>query len=398
MSAPMWGCGSGTPKAEQGGGLTVVVATPLQGPNADQGKDLVRAARLQLESVDSTVAGRKVRIRQLNESGAVQGAADPEHVAKLVEAASADPSVVAWIGGLDSDSLAVELPRLNEAGLAAVSPGATATPFNRRDPAFPGAPVKYYPSIAQFGMSLWRITTNDLSIAAKALTDLRAKGVRSVFTVDIGDTDGDSFSSAVEQMASSHGIALVGHESVVGQNADWAGIALEAKALRAKAIIWSSPAGVDQLELWRAVAKAKGRELMVSGPAVPPSGISKLPKVLGQVLSFGPIVPPDLQGPSGGVLESRFNRAYGHGPAAGSLRAVPAMAVVLDALRRAVELNRGQPDIQLRAAVIAGLAKTRNVPSLLGGIRLSPLGDWNSAPVGVWSLEKGVMKFGRVLP
>ena len=376
----------------------MVVATPRQGPNAGQGKDLVRAARLQLESVNSTVAGRKVRIRQLNESGAVQGAADPEHVAKLVEDASADTSVVAWVGGLDSDSLAVELPRLNDAGLATVSPGATATPFNTRDPAFPGAPVKYYPSIAQYGMSFSRITTNDLSIAAKALAELKAKGVRSVLTVDIGDTDGDSFSSAVEQIAPSLGITLVGHESVVGQNADWAGIALEAKALRAKAIIWSSPAGADQVELWRAVAAVRGRELMVSGPAAPPSGISKLPRVLGQVLSFGPLVPPELQGPSGGALASRFKRAYGHEPAAGALRGAPAMALVLAALTRALEQNRGQTDAQLRAAVIVGLGKTRDVPSLLGDIRLSPLGDWVDSPVCLWSLEKGVMKFGRVLP
>ena len=243
---------SGTAKSPR-----IVVAIPMHGPNAKVGRDIERSARMQFEKRNTAGALNSVKLVVVDESSGGSAAVDPESIAGMTQDQIDSGAVVGWVGGVDSDALAVELPRLNEAGIAAVSPSSTATPFNRRDPAFPGSPIKYYPAFARYGLSFARTAPTDLTVAGRCLDSLRGSGIRRVFTVDAGDTDGDSFSSALEGQAPRAGVTIVGHESVPSGHADWEGITQQIAASGAQSVVWGSAPNTGEHDLWTSIASSR---------------------------------------------------------------------------------------------------------------------------------------------
>ena len=396
--APILGCGGTSSGAPERGGLRIVLAVPRQGPDALEGKDTALAARLELESHGSAVAGRTVSLVSVNESDPASGEIVPERLADAVSNQTSDPKVVAWVGGLDSDALAVELPRLNEAGVATVSPGATATPFTRVDPAFPGAPTKYFPAVDTFGRAFMRTTPTDLEIAAATLADLRRRGVSRVMTVDSGDTDGDSFASAIEQLAPREGVKLVGHESVVQDEADWSGLVAEASAAHAQSIIWGSSPGDGQTALWAAVRDADLQITMVSGPSVPADWLQNLAFTTQPTLGYTPDVPAALQGSNSRRFAAEFRRKFGHQPAAGSLRGAAALALALRAVALGLATTpRAADSTTMRAQIAKAADRIRTSDSLMGRVDLNRVGDWAAAPVGVWQSGRSRTVFQRLV-
>jgi len=394
------GCGAATQPKVSDPRTTVVLAAPLHGPYGALGRDTVRAARMQLKAEGFPESGpASIRLEVVDESDPAADGFNPEHVASLVSDALEASRPVAWVGGIDSDTLAVELPRLNEAGVVAVSPSASALPFTQADPAFPGAPIKYYPAIATFGATFARTASTDSVIARKMLAEIRRRGITRVLTVDGGDTAGDSYSSAVEQLATSSGITLVGHESVPAGNADWEGIGAEAQTLRAQAIIWGGFPGVAQAELWAAIKDSNAKQLMVSGPSVPPDFLTSLAKVAGGTVGYSGALPSAMQGNKGSSFERQFRKEWGSTPTAGALRGAAAMKAVLIALASARQASVPATNLDsLRLRVSKELRRVRTVNSLLGTIRLDASGNWQAAPIGAWKASPNGAVFVGVLP
>ncbi len=352
---------------------------------------------MEFESTPKTGALAGLKLVMVDEAGGSNAASDPEYVAKRTQELVDTGMVVGWVGGVDSDALAVELPRLNAAGVSTVSPGATATPFNRRDRGFPGAPIKYYPAFNKYGLNFARIAPTDQTLADHCLGDLASQGVKRVFTVDTGDTDGDSFSSAVETRAPLKGVSLVGHESLPDGNADWQGLVQQLAAVKAQAVVWGSASGSGDAELWRAVSDAKLSVRMVGGPAMPPSGLKSLAKLMPGSSICAAAVPASVQTSASGDLAGKFRARWGHEPTPGALRGAAAMALMLDALQRstAAPLAAPLPEAS-RQSVATGLARTRRIDSLMGVIELDQLGNWRTAPLGMWSVASGQLKFRQL--
>jgi len=376
---------------------SVLVAVPKQGPLRDLGLDTERAARMEFERQTTRPALRQLKLVSISEAGSGEDFSNAAQVAKNTQGLVDTGMVVGMVGGIDSDALAVELPRLNEAGIAAVSPAATATPFNRRDEAFPGAPIKYYPAFAQFGLSFARTAPSDLHLIGPCLRQLAATKIRNVFTVDSGDTDGDSVSSAVEATAPSEGLVLVGHESVPKGNADWPGIVRQIGASRAEAVIWGSAAGTGETDLLKEMKSAGLSSRLMLGPSIPPDFLKKLDPVRGGASICSASVPPALQSSSSAAFAEQFRSRWGHEPAPGALRGAAAMALLLTAIERGANRSLSTSTIDAaRQGITRSLSRTRSVNSLLGPVRLDTLGNWSDAPIGVWSLSGNRPRFRQL--
>ena len=396
--ALMLGCGeepkASTPKVS---GPTVVIAVPKSGPLGELGRDTERAARMEFERQAGSQTLRQLKLATLNESGSGVEFSDAGQVAEETQTFVDTGMVVGMVGGIDSDALAVELPRLNEAGIAAVSPAATATPFNQRDPAFPGAPLKYYPAFAKFGLSFARTAPTDLGLIGPCLADLAASGTKRVFTIDSGDTDGDSLSSAVEAKAPDFGAVLVGHESVPRGNADWQGVVKQIAASGADAVIWGSAAGTGEAELWKEIQTSGLRTRMMLGPASSPSLLKTLSTVKGGTVVCSAAVPAAVQTEESSALAGRFRSRWGHNPTPGSLRGAAAMAVLLSAIERGASGLLTASNLEpARQGISKAISTTRSVDSAVGPIRLDNLGNWSEAPMGVWNLSGGALSFRQL--
>lgn len=187
--------------------LKIVTSFPMRGIAI--GRSIVDAVELALTEVNGQVAGYPVELVKLddgNETG--QWSADLEKA--NVEQAVADPSVIAYIGPLNSGAAKVSIPIASRAGLLQISPSAT-WPGLTKVGFEPGEPARFYPT----GQRTFYRTcpTDDVQGPAAALW-AKALGFRTVYIIDDGEAYGKGLADLFEQRAASAGLQVVGHETI----------------------------------------------------------------------------------------------------------------------------------------------------------------------------------------
>jgi ABC-type branched-subunit amino acid transport system substrate-binding protein len=139
------GCGLGNGPADVDGPVTVYVSLPLSGQVGSDGRDAADGARLALAEADGKAGDLEVLVRFLDDA-----APEPEVALARVGAnarrATSDSSTAAYIGELESGPTRTSLPILNDAGVAQVSPGASAIDLTGPAPGFEDTPDRYRPS------------------------------------------------------------------------------------------------------------------------------------------------------------------------------------------------------------------------------------------------------------
>ncbi len=98
----------------------------MRGDSKERSAQQVAAIRLLLDQNDWTAGGTAVGFQACDDSSAETGLWDERICAANAKAYAADESVLGVIGTYNSGCAAIEIPVLNEAGVAMVSPGNTA--------------------------------------------------------------------------------------------------------------------------------------------------------------------------------------------------------------------------------------------------------------------------------
>jgi branched-chain amino acid transport system substrate-binding protein len=127
------------------GPVTVYVSLPLTGPAAPDGRDAADGAKLALEQADGRAGDLEVEAKYLNGADPVHRW-DPAAVGRNARRAAQDSSTAAYIGELDSQPTRTSLPITNDAGIAQISPGASAIDLTAPAEGYPDSPDVYRPS------------------------------------------------------------------------------------------------------------------------------------------------------------------------------------------------------------------------------------------------------------
>ena len=174
------GCGtSGGTKLE--GPVTVYVSLPLSGPRATDGRDAADGARLALEEAGGKAGELEVRAEFLDDARGRPW--DPAAVGENARTAAQDSSTAAYIGELDSQPTRASLPILNQAGIAQISPGATAVDLTRPAQGYPESPDRYRPSEDP---TFARLVPDDAALARAAAALAAEVGLEAI-ALDLGD-------------------------------------------------------------------------------------------------------------------------------------------------------------------------------------------------------------------
>ena len=399
-AAVITACGGQDPDSATGGKAVIVAAFPTSGPSAATGKDMLEAARMELAAVGSRIGSYKLELKSAEGYADAHAASDPEGVTRAAAAAVADVHTVAWLGSFDSNETAVALPLLNSGGVSAVSATAAATPFTSSDPAFPGAPVKYFPESELYGRNFARTTANDARVALAALGVLSTHGVRRIYAADAGDTDGVAFSSSIERLAGRRRIEFVGHDSVAADEGNWDEVIAHAAEAGADAIAWGSVPQSGERELFSAIASSGHRLTVAIGPALAAVQVNGLPATGGPVWLFGGGV--NIGAGRHTQTETEFARSFrkrvGHDPAPGCENAAFAVGLLVRAIRSAVQAYRPEPGGEsLRSVVSRGLHEVRAVTVAGSTISISATGDRIEAPVGAWHRSGAEVVFDGIV-
>jgi branched-chain amino acid transport system substrate-binding protein len=201
------GCGGG------GDSNTVKIVSdlPLQGSNLVQTSQMVDAIKYVLDQADNKAGDYTIEYESFDDAIASTGNWDEATCASNARSYADDENVVAVIGTYNSGCAAVEIPILNEAGLAMISPANTYPGLTVSGPGTEqGEPDKYYPTGSR---NYARVVAHDLFQGGADANFMKNElGCKNVFILDDKELYGKGVADAFEGSAKDLGLGISGHE------------------------------------------------------------------------------------------------------------------------------------------------------------------------------------------
>jgi branched-chain amino acid transport system substrate-binding protein len=371
---------------------SIYSSLPLQGPDGAEGTAVQNGIRLALAQAGARAGRFRVRYVALDDTRGDDLPWSARQVQRNAQAAAADTSAVYYIGELTAAASEVSMPVLNDAGLAQVSPTATAVGLTTHDPgAGPQEPQRYQPSGRQ---TFLRIVPNDAVEAAADLEAMRGAGCTRVAVAYDGGPYGTGQALTLQALAGAYHLRLAAAPAVAP-----AGVRPFAAALRANRINCFEYAGSSRapaVALADAVHMAlPAAKLFVPHPLCNPAftdaALGGVSAAAALELQCTTILAPLAAYPGGRAFAAAY-RARFHQPASTpALFGYEAMALGLSTI--AALGDRGDQ----RTAVLSKLFATRARSSPLGSYGFDADGDTTLRTIALYRCASGRPSFYALL-
>jgi branched-chain amino acid transport system substrate-binding protein len=368
--------GSGCAGGDGGGGpktLTVYVSAPLQGPRAAEGAAILDGAKLALADARARVGDLMLRAIYMDDTEG--GSWSLARTAANARRASEDSSAIGYIGDLDSGATRVSLPITNQAQIVQISPGSTAVDLTRLPPVGNADPDQYRPRGDQTFARV--VPDDDVQARAAALwakqqgaRTFAAGGERSAF----GEISADAFASEAHALGIRPYRGESGTQGLLdprsGADAVYYGVTsiprpnLSAKTLSATDSTMFGPPALADPALLRAA-----------------------PGIQDQLRIVSPFLDPSLLPQRGKRFVRAFQARYRRRPDAAAAYGYEAMALLLDAIRRAGDNG------DARGAVTDQVLSTHDRNSVLGTYSIDGNGDTTLDAVTGYRISDGLPVF-----
>lgn len=225
------GCGGG----DDGKTVKIVSDLPLQGSNLVQTEQMVQAIEYILEQADFKAGDYTVEYESFDDAIASTGNWDEATCASNARAYVDDESVVVNIGTYNSGCAAIEIPILNEGGLAMISPANTYQGLTHFAPgAEQGEPDKYYPTGTRNYTRV--VASDDFQGRVGAQFMKNDLGLTKIFILDDKELYGKGVADAFEAAAKELGLGIAGHEGWDKDSPNYTALMTKIKATGADGI------------------------------------------------------------------------------------------------------------------------------------------------------------------
>ena len=191
--------------------VKIVSDLPLSGDGRAQTQQMVRAIRFVLQQANFKAGNYRVQFESHDDALAATGEWAESRCSHNARAFVADPAVVGVIGTFNSGCSALEIPILNRAALAMVSPGNTYAGLTKAaiGNAF-GEPASYYPAGGRNYTRVVPSDDNEGRVAAGYMK--RTLHATKVFVLNDRSDYGRLTASTFEEQAKQLGLKIVGHD------------------------------------------------------------------------------------------------------------------------------------------------------------------------------------------
>lgn len=198
-----------------GGVLKIVSDLPLTGVAAAETQAIARAMQLRLEQAGGQACGGRygVTYAAWDDTSAATGDWDPAAESANAQRASADPSVIAYLGPYDTGAAKISIPLLDRAGpLVMISMGNAYPGLTKTTGAAPGEPDVYYPAGVRNYVRL--TATSDVQGAVAARFVHGRLKANTVYVLDDQQPDGRGIADDFVTMARAIGLTVLGREGI----------------------------------------------------------------------------------------------------------------------------------------------------------------------------------------
>ena len=394
------GCGGSGETGGGGGGgggptAKIVSDLPRQGANRSQTTTMVNAINLAIDERNGKAGDVKIEHESLDDATAQAGQWDAAKCAENAQSAAQDDQIIGWIGPFNSGCAAVEIPILNEAGLAMISPANTYTGLTKPTPD-KSEPDKYYPTGER---NYARVIVTDVQQGQAGATFMADEGVKTVYILDDRETYGKGVADEFQQAAQDLGIEVLGREGIDGSAPNYRSLMNKIAAADPDAIYFGGiiENNAAQLVKDKVGAGMSNQEVTFVGPdgifvdtLITQGGNS----VEGIYTSFGGI-PPEKLGSAGQDFIDKYEQNYDDAVQPYTAYAYEAANVMLDAIERASKDAGG--DVPDRKAVIEQVFATQDYQGVLGTWSFDNDGDTSLTKLSIQEIEDGEFRLNRVL-
>jgi branched-chain amino acid transport system substrate-binding protein len=393
------GCGGGGESGGGGGGgslptVKIVSDLPRQGANRAQTTTMVNAINLAIDERNGKAGEVKIAYEGLDDATAQAGQWDAAKCAENAQSSAQDDEIVGWIGPFNSGCAAVEIPILNEAGLAMISPANTYTGLTKPTPD-ESEPDKYYPTGER---NYARVIVTDVQQGQAGASFMADEGVETVFILDDRETYGKGVADEFQTAAEDLGIDVIGREGIDGSAPNYRSLMNKIAAANPDAIYFGGiiENNAAQLIKDKVGAGMSNQEVIFVGPdgifvdeLISQGGNA----VEGIYVSFGGI-PPEKLGSAGQEFIDKYEQTYDDDVQPYTAYAYEAANVMLDAIERASKDAGGVPD---RQAVVEQVFATQDYQGVLGTWSFDEDGDTTLTKLSIQEVEDGEFLLNRVL-
>ncbi|MCW2920407.1 MAG: Extracellular ligand-binding receptor [Thermoleophilia bacterium] len=389
------GCGGSTGAASgaSGGGdplKEVIIASdlPLTGSARAQTESMVQAIEMAIAETNGEAGGIKVTYKSLDDATAQAGKWDEAKCADNMNTLAQDPKVVVVIGPMNSGCAQVQIKTANTAGLAIVSPAATAVGLTKAG-GDPGEPDKYYPNGTR---NFLRVVLADDMQAKAAATWAKELGAKKVFVLNDKETYGKGLGDQFEGAAEELGLDVVGNEGIDPLASNYRPLIPKITSKGAELVFFG---GITQNNAGQILKdlRAADKDIFFMGP----DGIFEDAFVEaageageGALATFGGVPPEKLEG-KGKEFVASFTKQHG-APQAYTAYAYDATGISIAAIARCAE-----GDGVTRACVLKELFATKDHEGALGSFSMTETGDSTLSVLSGVKVTKGAWAFDRTI-
>ena len=395
----MVGCGGasgGGGGSDSGGGSVKIVSDlPLQGANRAQTTTMVNAIKLAIQERDGEVAGLKIDYESLDDATAQAGQWDPAKCAENAQKAAQDEAVIGWIGPFNSGCAATQIPTLNEAGLAMVSPANTYIGLTKPG-GEPDEPDKYYPTGER---NYARVIVADDKQGKAGVALMLEEGFESVYILDDKETYGKGLADQFQKAAEEQDIEVLGREGIDGSASNYRSLMNKVAQAEPDAVYFG---GIIENNAAQIIKDKVGAGMSNDDVAfIGPDGIF-VDALLSQAgdsaegifVTFGGLPQKELS-EEGQQFVQKYEEKYDDAIQPYTAYAYEAANVMLDAIEKASEDAGGEvPD---RQAVVEQVLATEDYEGVLGTWSFDEDGDTTLTKLSVQTVEGGGWKLERIL-
>jgi branched-chain amino acid transport system substrate-binding protein len=390
------GCGGGAGGGGGGGeGPTAKIVSdlPMQGANRAQTITMVNAIRLALEQRDGKAGDVKIEYEVLDDSTAQAGQWDAAKCAENAQQAAQDEEIVGWIGPFNSGCAAVEIPILNEAGLAMISPANTYIGLTKPSPD-PSEPEKYYPTGER---NYTRVIVADDEQGQAGAILMQEEGVESVYILDDKETYGKGLADELQKSAEELGIEIAGREGIDGSASNYRSLMNKIAAADPDAIYFG---GIIENNAAQLIKDKVGAGMSNDEVAfIGPDGIY-VDELLTQAgdsaegiwVTFGGLPESELP-PKGQEFVETFEQKYDQEIQPYTAYAYEAANLMLDAIEKAYE----EDGEVTREGVLREIFATEDYEGVLGTWSFDEDGDTTLTELSVQRVEDGAFVYQRTI-
>ncbi len=393
------GCGGGDggeQGGEGGGGPTATIVSdlPLQGSSRPQNETIVNAITLALEERDYMAGDVQIEYVSQDDATAQAGKWDEARCAENAQSAAQNEEVVGWIGPYNSGCAAIEIPILNQAGLAMVSHGNTAVGLTKPS-GEPGEPEQYYPT---GNRNYTRVIVTDDKQARGAASWMRDQGIQNVYILDDRETFGVGLADQLQQNAEALGIQILGREGIDGSAPNYRSLMERIAPLQPDAIYFAGVTdnNAGQIVIDKVGAGMSNEDVMFMGS----EGIFEESfleaaggAAEGSFITFSGLPASELSGRGQDFVERYQERFPDSDIDALTAYGYEAANVLLDAIERAYNAD-GQVT---REGVARELFATSNYNGVLGTWSFDENGDTTLTDLSGERVQDGQFEFDRTI-